>query len=706
MNSYVVSREKLATEEAKPSLDKKVVTLLSFVPSSDVRLMSRPPEGRARRVLGSSTTSSSTNNIRSPTLSSSKPIRARVDLSSLASPPTSPSLNSSQTSSWTPSQPIRLKAKSTVGIRSAPTTPTVQSNGTFKSTPTNGYFRAALSPQTPAGGVGGGGTRAISPQQRARSPEVNTARTRTTSSRGVTVGAAPTGGDLRGQRDPFPSSSSNNSPNSTVVAPSPITHLPSSVSVRRLHSPSLRASQRREQEQQQQQFLSTSTSTNASSSSASSSVLPPLSSSPSSIASSPLTSPNLHSLYDSTPSNLSPRLPHSTTSTGLGFYGQASSTGRKSGSSSNGSSIRRTSGISSLSSSSIDSNSNTPTGKNQNREGNGTGLLPPFPNYSSTSLASQSAFPSPSFPSHPSFSNVSPNPHSNPILRSPTLPSSASTKTLKSVPTTSSIYPERPPIRSRTVTSSSNGSASVSIPFPSSTGAVSTTSATLDSPHSQYSRPRVDQVEWDNVERNKGGPNGNGVDLSTSPRLISTSPTRASGIVGNGMESLMRESIEKEIEAKVSRRIMDLEIRTSSLLSINAQLERQKLKQTSEIRELRRKLRESIGGVGIRRFDVDEGRSSSGGEFSDADELDEEDEDEDGEVQPSWEELLHSDPSFGQVATLVEGLIKRGKKAVEYKVEEKEKGRVLTTVEMEDRLEAREEEEEEEAQSGSEGSVE
>ncbi|GAA5975490.1 hypothetical protein JCM5350_002629, partial [Sporobolomyces pararoseus] len=677
---------------------------------------SRPPEGRARRVLGSSTTSSSTNNIRSPTLSSSRPIRARVDLSSLASPPTSPSLNTSQTSSWTPQQPVRVKAKSTVGVRSAPTTPTVQSNGTFKPTPTNGYFRAAKSPQTPAVGGGGGGTRAISPQQRARSPEVVTARTRTTSSRGVTVGGSLASGDLRGQGDPFPSSSSssNNSSNSTVVAPSPITHLPSSVSVRRLHSPSLRASQRREQEQQQQQqqFLSTSTSTNASSSSASSSVLPPLSSSPSSIASSPLTSPNLHSLYDSTPSNLSPRLPHSSTSTGLGFYDQASSIGRKSGSSSsNGASIRRTSGVSSVSSSSFDSNTNTPTGKTQT----GTGLLPPFPNYSSPSLAAQSTFPSPSFPSHPSFSNVSPNPHSNPVLRSPTLPSSASTKTLRSVPTASTSHPERPPMKTRTVTSSSNGSTSGSIPFPGSNGTVSTTLATLDSPHGDYAtRPRVDQVEWENgvEEWNKIGTNGNGVvDLPISPRLISTSPTRtsASGIVGNGMESLMRESIEKEIEAKVSRRIMDLEIRTSSLLSINAQLERQKLKQTSEIRELRRKLRESIGGgVGIRRFDVDEGRSSSsGGEFSDADEIEEEDEDEDREVQPSWEELLQSDPSFGQVATLVEGLIKRGKKAVEYKVEEKEKGRVLTTVEMEDRLEEeREDEEEEENQSGSEGSVE
>lgn len=144
---------------------------------------------------------------------------------------------------------------------------------------------------------------------------------------------------------------------------------------------------------------------------------------------------------------------------------------------------------------------------------------------------------------------------------------------------------------------------------------------------------------------------------------------------------------------------MDLEIRTSSLLSINAQLERQKLKQTSELREMRRKLRESLGGgggVGTRRFEVEEGRSSSGGEFSEEDE--DEDEDEDGEVQVSWEELLRSDQSFGQVASLIEGLIKRGKKAVEYKVEERwDKGRVISAVEMEDRLE------QEEAQSGSEG---
>ncbi|GAA5903414.1 uncharacterized protein JCM6883_004997 [Sporobolomyces salmoneus] len=658
--------------------------------------VSRPPEGRARRVL---TTSNTSTNIRSPTLSSSKPIRARVDLSSIASPPVSPSLNASTTSNWTPSQPVRVKAKSTVGVRSAPTTPTVQSNGQFKATPTNGYFRAAMSPQTPSLGGGGGTSRAVSPQQRARSPEVVTVRTRTTSTRAGTVQGVAV--DLRGQGDPFPSTNSTNSFNKSTSTP--ITHLPSSVSVRRLHSPSLRASQRRDHPDQQQHFFSTSTSSSASS------ALPPLSTSPSSIASSPLTSPNLHAVYE----DPSATRYHDHAST-------SSSIGRKAGSSSNGSSVRRSSGVSSLSSNSIDSNTNTPTAGSGGGGGNGQGLLPAFPHYTSPSL-SQSTFTSPPLPSPSSFSNVAPNPHSNPLLRSPTLPSSASTKTLRSVPTHSSTTTsydfsnERPP-RTRTITSSSNGSTQgSSTPFPtiSAGSTVSTTTfATIDSPHQgRYQRGRVDQVEWDRAgearasspERWNAGTGGG--ETPTSPRLISTSPT--TGGMMSGMESLMRESIEKEIEAKVSRRILDLEIRTSSLLSINAQLERQKLKQTSEIRELRRKLRESIGGVGIRRqqFDIDEGRSSSGGDFSDADEFDEDEAaDEEGRVQPSWEEMLQADPSFGQVATLVENLIKRGKKAVEYKVEEKwEKGRVLTTIEMEDRLEEEQEQEDEDAQSGSEG---
>lgn len=159
---------------------------------------------------------------------------------------------------------------------------------------------------------------------------------------------------------------------------------------------------------------------------------------------------------------------------------------------------------------------------------------------------------------------------------------------------------------------------------------------------------------------------------------------------------------------------MDLEIRTSSLLSINAQLERQKQKQTLEIRELRRKLRESLGGVGpARQFDLE---SSSG-----ADEYSESDNDDDDEHEPggghshergthghqsSWEELLEADKDFGKVVTLVDGLIQRGRKAIEYTVDGNwDKGRVLSTVEMEDRFEQGSSPEASEA-SDDEGSVE
>ncbi|GAA5823862.1 hypothetical protein JCM5353_006385 [Sporobolomyces roseus] len=631
----------------------------SFVTNNSIFIstVSRPPEVRTRKVLGSSTTSS--NNVRSPTLASSKPIRARVDLSSLASPPTSPSLC---TANWTPNHPVRVKAKSTIGggvggIRSAPTTPTVQQNGTFRSTPTtNGFVRAALSPHTPA--TSGGGTRAISPQQRARSPDAATARARTTPK----VATQTANADLRGQGDPFPSSSNN-------PLPTPITHLPSSVSVRRLHSPTLRQSQR--QERERESYLSTSTSTNASSTS-SSSVLPPLSTSPSSIASSPLTSPNLYSLYDSASSStLSPPSSHS--NAGLGFYDQ-SSLGQKAGTSARGAGVRRTSGVSSVS-----STSDCPPPPN------GGGLLPPFPSYSSSYPTTITPDYPPPLPSSPSI--LSSYSSTNP-LRSPTLPSSSSSKTLKSS-SISSASTSRP-VRTRTITCSSSGS--VSVPFPT-TNPFSTTAATVDSPVSstQGQRARVDQMDWSTPQYNERRESTESQERGSGGLA---SPGLKDGF-NHAMESLLRESIEKEIEAKVSRRIMDLEIRTSSLLSINAQLERQKLKQTSEMRELRRKLRESLGGGGRQRFDLDEIRStSSGGELSD---IDYDDEDEDGEPQPSWEELLRTDKSFGQVANLVDGMLKRGKKAVEYKVEEKSQvGRVLSTVEMEDRFE-----EEEGGESGS-----
>ncbi|GAA5935964.1 uncharacterized protein JCM15063_001862 [Sporobolomyces koalae] len=595
--------------------------------------------GRARRVLASSTTSSTSPNIRSPPLVSSKPIRARVDLASLASPPASPAL---ETANWTPTQPVRVKAKPTFGVRSAPTTPTIQSTGPFKSTPTSRPARAALSPvnQTAVGGSARG-ARAPSPQQRARSPDAATARTRTTSRAAPTTAAAAAAAELRGQRDPFPSKAATSLNHPALT---PITHLPSSVSVRKLHSPSLRASQRqdREREPSPQRYLSTATGARASSSSSTSSILPPLSTSPSSVASSPLTSPHLASLSDSGPVAHFPRTASHASAAGLGFYDPPSSLDPQTAS-------RKLSGASSISTCSSSSHTN----------GMSVGaLLPAFPSYSSSSrFDSPLPFPSPALGT--SFVSVTPAP-----LRSPTLPCSASTKTLRSLPaSTSTSHLER------------------------------STQQELFPPSTSVDDRTLPGVEWSTPQT--GRFNDDDARIASDEREEFASP-RLAPAAAIGIEGLLRESIEKEIEAKVSRRIMDLEIRTSSLLSINAQLERQKQKQTLEIRELRRKLRESLGGVGpARRFDLE---SSSG-----ADEYSESDNDDDDEHEPggghshergthghqsSWEELLEADKDFGKVVTLVDGLIQRGRKAIEYTVDGNwDKGRVLSTVEMEDRFE-------------------
>ncbi|GAA5829371.1 hypothetical protein JCM11251_005024 [Rhodosporidiobolus azoricus] len=149
-----------------------------------------------------------------------------------------------------------------------------------------------------------------------------------------------------------------------------------------------------------------------------------------------------------------------------------------------------------------------------------------------------------------------------------------------------------------------------------------------------------------------------------------------------------KEVDEKEREARVERKIADLEITNSSLLQINASLERLKLKHTSEIRELRRRLRESVGGAGLAALRaqaaaLDEGESSdTDDEFHNADGGDS---DEDAEPEPTWQELLDGDEHFSAVATTLESLVRRAKTALDYVPAAHEGGRVLSTVEQEDR---------------------
>ncbi|GAA6014195.1 hypothetical protein JCM11491_004134 [Sporobolomyces phaffii] len=627
----------------------------------------------------------------SPTLTGSTgaaskpPIRARVvDLAAsvrVASSTTTTTLN----------HHVRVKAKPTTFtgglVRSAPSTPTVNGAAfTTKSTTGTGV-RAALSPPL---------------VPRARSPDL-VARTTTTATTRGTRGAASS--DLRGQRDPFPSPS----PSFNNV---PITHLPASVSVRKLHSPSLRASASTHQHHRQQEkyFVSTSPTSPAASSS----------------AASPRTSPNLHPSCSSSSSPYESASPHRLAQTGLGFYDPPVAEYYSASSSSidrkpvrpAASVGRRRSGLSSLSSASSSSDAEhrpRTTTTTTTDGGGGGGLLPAFSHYSSPP-------PPPTTSTSTSFAHV--GPYTTAAPRSPTLlPSSASTQTLRSVPIASTFpssslssstaafdrprSPPPPPLIPRTTTSrtlelssseeeeeeeddSDFDAASSSFPFPRSDR------RHLPPPWSEDGGDDDDGRAGDRTgaPQDRGGSNGVVDDADVTATTIAGS---GSGATTHGMERLLRESIEKEIEAKVSRRIMDLEIRTSSLLSINAQLERHKLKQTAELRELRRKMRESLGGP-IRQYAAaaaaikSSSSSSGGGDFSDAEEeddlSDDDDDDDEDEYEPSWDELVRADEAFGEVAALVEALIKRGELAVAFAVDptREKTGRVLSTVEMEDRF--------------------
>ncbi|GAA5976924.1 hypothetical protein JCM10908_005681 [Rhodotorula pacifica] len=643
--------------------------------------VSRPPEAPRRRVLGS-TNDLGNKKSSSPVLPSSRPIRAKVDLGASSS--------SSNASSWTPTQPVRARVamsggvSSRSGFSSAPATPNASSAvfaraGGSQIGGASGSVRATLSPQTPT-------ARAPSPS-RARSPDVNNARpvstraqsgnARTTTTPNMTPRADSGFGaaHLRGQQGPFPTPVAPvaMASTSTTTAASPINYLPTSVSTRRLHSPTVRSPK----------ALSKSTA----SSTTSTASLPALSTSPGSSVSSPLLSPDLRgyevrtSTEDST-EKLPRRL-------------DASNTGRSSGASSVSSSSEAR-------------------------------LLPPLhvagddarPIFarSTSVLSSHSAAPpkSPSLQAFPSAQSRSQNP-----LRSPTLSTfPAPSRALDRAPTTtSSPFPSRPPLtqqnpsqqqrRSHTRSLSTASVSSLSSvlsasdgrlsprqagpsPLPSTWGysASPAVSPQVNSPiASSHARPPLAAVDWL-------------VAAAEEQVLAQTSP-RSEGRLSNGSQgqasALSAESgmDDHEKEAKVDRRIADLEIRNASLLTINADLERMKVKHRKEIRELRRKLRESVGGAGLAALRAQMTSLDEGIEDVDEDYVDGSGDEGDpasaaavmGLPEPTWPEILEEDPAFSAIAATLEGLIGRAKRAIEYEPARNEMaGRVLSAAEVEERF--------------------
>jgi len=104
--------------------------------------------------------------------------------------------------------------------------------------------------------------------------------------------------------------------------------------------------------------------------------------------------------------------------------------------------------------------------------------------------------------------------------------------------------------------------------------------------------------------------------------------------------------------------IEDLEITNRSLLAINATLEATKHKQAKEIRELRRKLRESRLMLPPRAFRAI--KSSLGPEdIADDEDIDDEDEDEGGE-----EDADEHDETYRRIKGILEGLLETGRRAL------------------------------------------
>ncbi|KAK4331598.1 hypothetical protein RTBOTA2_001057 [Rhodotorula toruloides] len=280
------------------------------------------------------------------------------------------------------------------------------------------------------------------------------------------------------------------------------------------------------------------------------------------------------------------------------------------------------------------------------------------------------------------------------MSRSPAISSISSSRTIKA---SLSASTSRPPVaasnpsnrhrhaRSQSTTSTSSRSSALSSQshddHASQAATWSHARSPVASPSLPSARPPLAAVDWSASPT----PAPSSPPAAPRPRLRTSSGSE--GAISWSTGFVEREMDEQEKEAKIA----DLEIRNASLLSINTSLERLKVKHTNEIRELRRKLRESIGGAGLAALRAQATKlveaDDAGGEHLD-DSDDEADLNGEHENEPTWQELLDGDPTFSALAGTVEALIARAKRAVEYEPAGADVGggRVLSTVEMEDRL--------------------
>ncbi|KAF7337504.1 hypothetical protein MSAN_02223400 [Mycena sanguinolenta] len=131
-------------------------------------------------------------------------------------------------------------------------------------------------------------------------------------------------------------------------------------------------------------------------------------------------------------------------------------------------------------------------------------------------------------------------------------------------------------------------------------------------------------------------------------------------------DQLRASTFERKVraEAKSVRKIADLEITNRSLLAINTSLEQTKHRQAKEIRELRRKLRESRLILPPRAFRAVKSQDQDG-DAEDDDDDDDDDDDEDGEEDEAAEKEREAhDVRYRRCKVILEGLLETGRNAL------------------------------------------
>ncbi|KAI0094427.1 hypothetical protein BDY19DRAFT_988273 [Irpex rosettiformis] len=233
-------------------------------------------------------------------------------------------------------------------------------------------------------------------------------------------------------------------------------------------------------------------------------------------------------------------------------------------------------------------------------------------------------------------------------------------------PTTIPLPPYSPPVS--TVSFSSRSSASRS-------------SVSYDTHSSELSGSTAPNVHGrpNGVGHARTRSNIDGLGIQVSPLSISREPSRdvsppsSSHGSDNDHDSHDDDVYEdperkRRNEAKSNRKIADLEITNKSLMAINSSLEAQKHRQAKEIRDLRRRLRESILILPPRAYREAKSSLAEDGTLAE-DEEEEEEEVEDEEEEAEQQAVVDgkNDESYLRVRTLLEALIESGKRALESK---------------------------------------